>query len=89
MDYDFFYRALNAGCTVFWGKRPVAVMAGDGLGSHRRYLEDRLREERLVQKNNENNVMWRAIQRVFHALYLPFKLGRGGGWKKTAGRRSQ
>jgi len=73
MDYDFFYRALNANCTTYFGKIPVAVMGGEGMGSSRRFLLDRLREERVVQTTNENNPAWRMFQLLFHALYFPYK----------------
>jgi glycosyltransferase involved in cell wall biosynthesis len=75
MDYDFFYRALMAGCPVKFHRNPtVAIMGGSGIGTRLDFLRPRLREEALVQKMNENNPIWRMCQVVFRRLYYPYKL---------------
>ena len=75
MDYDFFYRALVAGCTVkFHRQPPVALMGGSGIGTRLDTLRLRLREEALVRKMNERNPIWRMGQIVFEKLYTPHKL---------------
>jgi glycosyltransferase involved in cell wall biosynthesis len=59
MDYDFFYRALLAGCSVkFHREPPVALMGGMGIGTRPDFLRLRLREESLVQEMNERNPLW-------------------------------
>jgi glycosyltransferase involved in cell wall biosynthesis len=74
MDYDFFYRALLAGCTVKFHRAPlVALMGGAGIGTRLDFLERRLGEESLVQKLNEKNPLWRVGQIVFKSLYYPYK----------------
>lgn len=74
MDYDFFYRALSTGATVRFGTCPVAIMGGDGLSSDNTMLRERLREEALVHKMNENRLFWRMLQRLFRLAYLPYKI---------------
>jgi glycosyltransferase involved in cell wall biosynthesis len=74
MDYDFFYRAILAGCTVkFHRTPPVAVMGGLGVGSNPDLLRLRLKEEFLVQRINEKNLLWRILQLIFRGLYHPYK----------------
>jgi glycosyltransferase involved in cell wall biosynthesis len=74
MDYDFFYRAVMAGCTVkFFRKPPVAFMGGSGIGTRPDCLTLRLQEERLVQDMNERNPLWRVAQVLFRKLYSPYK----------------
>jgi glycosyltransferase involved in cell wall biosynthesis len=75
MDYDFFYRAILAGCTVkFHREPPVALMGGSGIGTRPDFLSRRLREESLVQQMNERNPLWRMGQIVFKRLYQPYKM---------------
>jgi glycosyltransferase involved in cell wall biosynthesis len=75
MDYDFFYRAILAGCTVKFHREPaVSMMGGSGIGSRLQSLRVRLREEAFVQELNEGNPIWRMWQVVFRALYYPYKL---------------
>ena len=75
MDYDFFYRAILAGCTVkFHREPPVALMGGSGIGTRLDFLRRRLREESLVQAMNETNPLWRMGQFVFKRLYHPYKM---------------
>jgi len=75
MDYDFFYRAILAGCTVkFYREPPVALMGGSGVGTRLDFLKRRLREESLVQEMNERNPLWRMGQIVFKKLYHPYKM---------------
>jgi glycosyltransferase involved in cell wall biosynthesis len=74
LDYDFFYRALARNCSVKFGKIPVALMGGEGIGSNPEFILKRLKEERLVQVLNEKNISWRLLQFVFHMLYLPYKI---------------
>jgi hypothetical protein len=74
MDYDFFYRCLQAGVSVYFGDFPVAEMQGEGLGSTTKFLTQRLAEERAVQRKNETSSFWKAAQRSFHALYVLYKL---------------
>lgn len=74
MDYDFFYRALNSGCSVEFANSPVALMGGDGVGSRTDTMIKRLREERLVQLENERSAFWRMTQAIFYQLYFPCKI---------------
>jgi glycosyltransferase involved in cell wall biosynthesis len=75
MDYDFFYRAILADCTVrFHREPPVALMGGSGIGTRLDFLSRRLREESLVQAMNERNPLWRMCQIVFKTLYHPFRI---------------
>jgi GT2 family glycosyltransferase len=75
MDYDFFYRAILAGCTVkFHREPPVAMMGGSGIGTRLDFLNRRLKEESLVQEMNERNPLWRMGQIVFKRLYHPYKM---------------
>ena len=75
MDYDFFYRAILAGCTVKYHREPpVALMGGSGVGTRLDFLKRRLREESLVQEMNERNPLWRMGQIVFKRLYHPYKM---------------
>jgi glycosyltransferase involved in cell wall biosynthesis len=75
MDYDFFYRAILAGCTVkFHREPPVAMMGGSGIGTRPASLRRRLTEESLVQEINERNPLWRMGQIVFRRLYHPYKM---------------
>lgn len=74
LDYDFFYRALVAGCSVkFEAKPAVAIMGGEGVGSRNDFLLARIREEAKVQRANEKRVLWRFLQRIFHSVYVPYK----------------
>ena len=74
LDYDFFYRALARNCSVKFGKFPVALMGGEGVGSNPEFILKRLKEDRLVQILNEKKLFWRLLQFVFHMLYLPYKI---------------
>ena len=73
MDYDFFYRALSYKCCVRFEKFPVALMGGSGIGSVSKFLYKRLKEERLVQVQNERIRGWRMAQIFFGLLYYPYK----------------
>ena len=73
LDYDFFYRALSGNCSVKFGKIPVALMGGEGVGSNPEFILKRLKEDRLVQVLNERNILWKLAQYIFHILYLPYK----------------
>jgi glycosyltransferase involved in cell wall biosynthesis len=73
MDYDFFYRALACKTSVRFEKIPVALMGGTGIGSASKFLYKRLKEERLVQIQNERNQGWRMAQFFFRLLYMPYK----------------
>ena len=82
MDYDFFYRAILAGCTVkFHREPPVAMMGGSGIGTRLDSLSRRLKEEALVQEMNERNALWRKGQILFKRLYHPYKMWRLSGVK--------
>jgi glycosyltransferase involved in cell wall biosynthesis len=76
MDYDFFYRALNADCSVFIGDIPTAIMGGAGIGGRAENVYLRLEEERRVQSSNENSRIVRIIQQLFFVLYFPYKKHR-------------
>ena len=76
MDYDFFYRALNAGCSIFVGDIPTAVMGGSGIGTVVENVFLRLEEERTVQSLNETNPLIRVMQQLFRVLYIPYKKHR-------------
>ena len=78
MDYDFFYRALQAGASIRYFDRPAAVMGGEGASSNPLLLLKRLKEEQVIQELNEKNPFWRAAQRVFRRLYVPYKTRRFG-----------
>jgi glycosyltransferase involved in cell wall biosynthesis len=73
MDYDFFYRAFKAKCSVSFQKDFVAIMDGTGISNDRALLKKRLDEEALVYKTNEENPMWRIAQTLFRLLYVPYK----------------
>jgi glycosyltransferase involved in cell wall biosynthesis len=74
MDYDFFYRALHEKCIVKFEKFPVAIMGGKGVGTNPEMIDKRLKEERLVQRLNERNPLWRLTQNIFACFYLPYKM---------------
>jgi glycosyltransferase involved in cell wall biosynthesis len=73
MDYDFFYRALQARASIQYFSRPLALMGGEGVSSDPRFLLKRLQEEQAVQDLNEQNHHWRVAQRMFRRLYIPYK----------------
>ena len=73
MDYDFFYRALQAKASIQYFSRPLALMGGEGVSSDPRFLLKRLQEEQAVQNLNEQNHHWRVAQRMFRRLYIPYK----------------
>lgn len=74
MDYDFFYRALQENLMVKFGKFPVAIMGGKGVGTNLEMIDNRLKEERRVQRLNEKNPLWRLAQNIFACFYLPYKM---------------
>ena len=76
MDYDFFYRALNAGCSIFIGDIPTAIMGGAGIGTVVKNVFLRLEEERRIQSLNETNLVIRVMQQLFRLLYIPYKKHR-------------
>jgi len=73
MDYDFFYRAFQAGMKVKIEKMPIAVMGGFGVSSNPSYLKKRIMEEFRVQRMNERNRIWRMAQWIFQKLYFSCK----------------
>jgi hypothetical protein len=73
MDYDFFYRAVFSGCSISFGKSPIALMGGIGIGSNPKYLSERLHEDRRVQLLNEKSRFWKTAQWLFYLFYMPFK----------------
>jgi len=73
MDYDFFYRALLANCTVRFEDQPLAVIGRDGVSSRSTDWPRRLREEFQVQDVNEKNSFWQVTQILFRTLYFPYK----------------
>ncbi|MBN1615002.1 MAG: glycosyltransferase [Deltaproteobacteria bacterium] len=72
-DYDHFYRALAAGCSVRFESFPATAMGGHGVSSCPSLLRRRLAEEYLVQRMNETHLLWRMLQQMFRMLYLPYK----------------
>ena len=74
MDYDFFYRALLHGAEVRFNNFPVAIMGGEGIGTIKDSIPNRLSEESSVQLSNEINIIWRILQFAFRSLYKPYKL---------------
>jgi glycosyltransferase involved in cell wall biosynthesis len=76
MDYDFFYRAIAAKASIRFFSQPVSRMGGCGVSSNSLFLLKRLREEHLVQDLNEANRFWRAAQKAFRSLYVPYKTYR-------------
>jgi glycosyltransferase involved in cell wall biosynthesis len=74
MDYDFFYRALIKKPVIEFGNIPIAEMSGEGIGTSSSHLPERLKEEEMVQKENETSVVWRCIQAFFRFVYVPYKL---------------
>lgn len=73
MDYDFFYRAFAAKARIRYFSRPVSLMGGCGISSGRQVLLKRLEEEKKVQELNEKSPFWRAAQKAFRLLYIPYK----------------
>ena len=73
LDYDFFYRALKAKCSVSFQKDYVAIMGGSGISSKKELLKYRINEEYQVQKINEENIFWKMVQMIFHKVYFPYK----------------
>lgn len=73
IDYDFFYRAFQAGMKVKIEKAPVAVMGGCGVSSNPIYMKKRIMEEFRVQRMNERSRIWRLAQWIFQKLYFPYK----------------
>jgi glycosyltransferase involved in cell wall biosynthesis len=73
MDYDFFYRAFAAKASIRFFSRPVSYMGGWGISSGNQILRKRLEEEKQVQDLNEKSKFWRAAQKVFRFLYIPYK----------------
>ena len=73
MDYDFFYRALKEKPAIAFGHFPIAEMSGGGVGSSSKLLLKRLKEEALVQTENETNIFWKFAQTVFRLLYVQYK----------------
>ena len=76
MDYDFFYQALGKKVSVKFGKFPIVLMGGSGIGSDPNHMVTRLKEERLVQRMNEKNSLWKLAQLFFSLFYMPYKLKR-------------
>ena len=76
MDYDFFYRALKHKCSIKFFDTPVSIMGSNGLSSSIEFVPKRLKEDRQVQAINENNQFWRAAQKFFWTLYIPYKKGQ-------------
>jgi len=72
-DYDFFYRALNTGCSVKFADFPVTGMGATGISSNPAFLFQRLEEEFLIQRSNEKKIFWVMAQRLFRIFYLPYK----------------
>ena len=73
LDYDFFYRALAGDASVMFGKYPVALMGGAGVGSNSNFIYGRLAEEKRVQLQNEQNPGWKSAQFLFRLLYMQYK----------------
>jgi glycosyltransferase involved in cell wall biosynthesis len=73
MDYDFFYRALQHGCTVTFCHKPVALMGCNGIGTLAENATYRFKEEQRVQAINEDKYFWRKAQRLFWIVYLHYK----------------
>ena len=73
MDYDFFYRALNNNFLIKFFNFPVSLMGGNGISSNSDCIPIRLREDQRIQEINEKNILWRAVQKLFWKLYLPYK----------------
>jgi hypothetical protein len=48
-------------------------MSGAGVSGNQRFLIKRLNEEYFIQNSNETNPIWRLFQRIFRAMYLPYK----------------
>ncbi len=48
-------------------------MGGEGIGSNPDYIVKRLKEEKLVQRLNEQNAFWRITQYAFSLFYMPYK----------------
>ena len=71
MDYDFFYRALQAGISVKQEDTFVAIMKYGGIGSSQATLRKRIKEEFNVQKKNEKHIGWKIIQ-LMYRLFYPF-----------------
>ena len=73
MDYDFFYRALINRCSIKFKDIPVAFVGTAGISSLSAFLLKRLQEEKAIQKLNENNIFWKAVQKLFWVMYPTYK----------------
>ena len=80
MDYDFMYRALKSGATVKFGPFPITKMSDGGISS---LVYNRVQEDRQVQLLNEDNLLWRITQKIFYAVYLPYKRLQHRTMRKT------
>ncbi|MCP4627791.1 MAG: hypothetical protein GY850_30375, partial [bacterium] len=73
VDYDFFYRAMQKKPRIKYGTSYIALMGGAGMSSRNDLLSLRLREEYLIQQQNEECFCWQIMQRCFRTLYVPYK----------------
>ncbi len=71
MDYDFFYRCMEAKRTFCKETMPIAVWRAEGVSHTQKYT--RIRYEMRVQDLNETSNWWRVAQRLFRMFYLPYR----------------
>ncbi|MDH3468153.1 MAG: glycosyltransferase, partial [Gammaproteobacteria bacterium] len=71
MDYDFFYRCMNAKRSFCKGNIPIAVWRAEGISHTQKYT--RILYEMRVQDLNEDSKLWRVAQRAFRLLYVPYR----------------
>lgn len=74
MDYDFFYRALNANMSVKFINKVSSTMGHSGISSNKKMDFLRIKEDFAIQKENENNIIWIILQIIFRFFYYPYKI---------------
>jgi glycosyltransferase involved in cell wall biosynthesis len=74
MDYDFFYRALNADMSVKFINKVSSTMGHSGISSNKKMDFLRIKEDFAIQKENENNIIWIILQIIFRFFYYPYKI---------------
>ncbi|MCB9959994.1 MAG: glycosyltransferase [Rhodospirillaceae bacterium] len=78
MDYDFFLRALDRGIAFSAVGEVLSVMGEAGISSRSDWpsLKIRFAEERLVQRRYARTLAQKALNRLFWALYEPYRSAR-------------
>lgn len=73
LDYDWFYRARNAGLSITTHRPALTLMSGAGISSQRDCLNltKRFAEEKRVHLKNAPSRGWRFIYHLYWSIY-PF-----------------